>query len=86
MKAPLFCGMAGYSYNRLYDRVFDNSKFNSVVDNFSFTPTFDGLEKSLKAFINKPERLGMNRKYEAWCDIQAGEFTSLKKLQDRKTN
>ena len=65
-------------YDRLFNRTFDNTKIESVIGKYPYHPTFEGLEECLTAFIENPRWLGVNVKYEAWCDRQAKEFTTLK--------
>lgn len=65
-------------YDRLYNREFDNSKIESVRGKYEYKPTFDGLSRCLEEFIAKPKWFEMNAVYEAWCDRQCGEWTSLK--------
>lgn len=67
-------------YDRLLDRKFDNSKIESVIGNFEFKSTFEGLSECLKEFIKTPKWLNMNWQYEAWCDCQSGEFTHLNNI------
>ena len=64
-------------YDRLYDRTFDNSKIESVRGKYNYKETFEGLGECLDTFLKNPKWLGMNTKYEAWCDRQTGEFTPL---------
>lgn len=71
-------------YDRLYNRRFDNTKIESVVGNFSYKSTFVGLEECFEMFISNPKWLGMNVRYEAWCDKQAKEFTPLKSITGMK--
>ena len=45
--------------DRLYDRIFDNSKLLSTIDgDFSFTPMSVGLRQCLQEFIKKPHWTG----------------------------
>lgn len=64
-------------YDRLYNRVFDNSKLEKTIGNFDFTSTFVGLEASLSNFIDNPKWGLMNWRYEGWCDIVTREFTPI---------
>ena len=68
-------------YDRLYDRTFDNTKIESVIGNFEFQPTFSGLSKCLKDCCDSPRWLSMNWGYEAWCDRQSKELTSIFKIK-----
>lgn len=72
-------------YDRLFDRWFDNSKIESVCGKYDYKPTFEGLEECLDAFLKNPQWLpGSNMKYEAWCDRQAGEWTSLRNFPGKR--
>lgn len=67
-------------YDRLYDRYFDNTKIESVRGSYSYTPTFEGLASCLNEFLKAPKWLGMNAKYEAYCDRIAAERTPLRQI------
>lgn len=68
-------------YDRLYDRTFDNSKIERVRGKYNYKPCFEGLGESIDAFLDNPKWLGMNIKYEAWCDRQMGEIMPLREVQ-----
>ena len=67
-------------YDRLYDRVFDNSKIESIRGKYQFKETFQGLEECIDAFLQNPEWLGTRVRYEAWSDRQTHELTSLRSI------
>ena len=71
-------------YDRLFDRAFDNSKIESVIGQFKFESTFEGLRNCLKGFFNAPKWLNMNWPYEAWCDKQCDEFTPFSEISGFK--
>lgn len=71
-------------YDRLYNRTFDNAKIESVRGSYVYRPTFEGLKECIKEFIDTPKWLGMNWRYEAYCDREAGERTPLKNIPSRK--
>lgn len=71
-------------YDRLYDRVFDNSKIEAVRGHYEYKPTFQGLEECLDEFLKNPEWLGMRAGYEAYCDRVAKEKTPLKNVIGKK--
>lgn len=64
-------------YDRLYDRVFDNSKIEEIRGHYNYKHTWDGLGECIDEFLKNPKWLEINLRYEAWCDRQTGEFTSL---------
>jgi len=67
-------------YDRLYNRIFDNSKIEVIRGKYNYKSCFDGLSECLDKFLDNPQWLGMNIKYEAWCDRQTGEFTPLREV------
>lgn len=71
-------------YDRLFDREFDNSKMESISGKYQYKSTFEGLRSCLEEFISKPKWLEMNIVYEAWCDRQCGEWTSMKEFPRKK--
>ena len=71
-------------YDRLYDREFNNTKIETVRGKYNYKPTFEGLGECLEEFISNPIWLGMNDRYEAWCDRQCGEWTPLWEIPGKK--
>ena len=71
-------------YDRLYDREFNNTKIETVRGKYNYKPTFEGLGECLEEFISNPVWLGMNDRYEAWCDRQCGEWTPLWEILGKK--
>ena len=71
-------------YDRLYDREFNNTKIETVRGKYIYKPTFEGLGECLEEFISNPVWLGMNARYEAWCDRQCGEWTPLWEIPGKK--
>ena len=71
-------------YDRLYDREFNNTKIETVRGKYNYKPTFEGLGECLDEFISNPVWLGMNERYEAWCDRQCGEWTPLWEIPGKK--
>lgn len=71
-------------YDRLYNREFNNSKIETVSGKSYYKPTFEGLGECLEEFIANPIWLGMNVRYEAWCDRQCDEWTPLKEIPGKK--
>ena len=71
-------------YDRLYDREFNNTKIETVRGKYNYKPTFEGLGECLDEFISNPVWLGMNDRYEAWCDRQCGEWTPLWEILGKK--
>jgi len=67
------------TYDRLYDRKFDNSKINKYVDTSTFISPKIGLSDCLKKFINSdsPQFKALDWKVEAKRDLLLGEYTSL---------
>lgn len=71
-------------YDRLYDRVFDNAKIESVRGKYEYKPTFEGLGECLDEFLENPKWLGMRASYEGYCDKVSGERTPLKNISGIK--
>ncbi|MGO5288740.1 NAD(P)H-binding protein [Pseudoscardovia suis] len=74
-------------YDRLYDRVFDSGKVESVISDITFRPTRDGLTQCLIRFLDNPKWLDyrMNWKYEAWSDKQEHQFTNVFAIPSKRT-
>lgn len=71
-------------YDRLYDREFNNSKIETVRGKYNYKTTFEGLGECLEEFLSNAVWLGMNVRYEAWCDRQCGEWTPLWEIPGKK--
>lgn len=67
-----------FTYDRLLDRKFDNSKIiNEVNQHMSFLDIEEGLNKCIDAFLFKPQWYGTFTKYEAWVDSVTHELSEL---------
>jgi nucleoside-diphosphate-sugar epimerase len=64
--------------DRLYDRVFDNSKIASFFPIESCISPEDGLEGCMSRFLKEPNFLELNGRNEGRKDKLVGEFTNLK--------
>lgn len=71
-------------FDRLYNRVFDNSKIEAVRGRYEYKPTFEGLNECLDEFLASPKWLGMRASYEGYCDKVARERTPLKSIVGKK--
>lgn len=71
-------------YDRLFNRVFDNSKIESVGVHYEYKPTFEGLGECLDEFLENPKWIGRHIRYEAYCDKESGEKTPLKSILGKK--
>ena len=73
-------------YDRMLDRIFDNSKIMQLADNsLSFVSPKEGLEKCFREFLNNPSfRRLPSVKMTAWMDMTAKEKTPLKDFSDRR--
>lgn len=72
-------------YDRLFDRMFDNSAILDVCGEYVFTDVMEGLDKCLTAFIENPVWLdSCNVKYEACCDRISGDRISLKNIKGKR--
>lgn len=77
----MYPGVYQIDYDRLYDRVFDNSKIAKFVDAKAFLTPEEGLEKSLRQFIDD----GAHFNCASWstagiADRITGERTPLKEI------
>lgn len=72
-------------YDRLYNRTFDSRKVNQICGNFHYKSMREGLEECLERFLDRPEWLGLNWRFEAWADKQSGESTSFREIKGIKS-
>lgn len=71
-------------YDRLFDRKFDNTKINEIIDTKEFVDLKIGLRKCLNEFLSNPEFLSINWKNEALKDKFTKERTPLKEINGFK--
>lgn len=71
-------------YDRLFNRVFDNSEIAQFADVQSFKSIEIGLEKCLQSFLQQVSFNQINWTHEAKKDKLTGEFTSLNEIKDFK--
>ena len=72
-------------YDRIYNRVFDNSKIMNICNSaFRFTPVKEGLRSCLKQFIQSPRWGYINVKVEAYLNRKSGEKENLRLLNGKK--
>ncbi len=62
--------------DRLYDRVFDNSKINKYIDTTSFVRPAEGLSNCLRIFLNEPHFEKINMFENMIMDKLSGDITS----------
>ena len=71
-------------YDRLYDRKFDNSKINNLIETSDFLEAKDGIEKCLKSFLQDPIFNAINWKQEAIKDKITKDVTPLSEIKSIK--
>jgi nucleoside-diphosphate-sugar epimerase len=71
-------------YDRLFYRIFDNTKISSYLDPASFVDAETGLRKCLGAFLLSPKFGHINWKTEAAKDRLAGESAALVEISGIK--
>ncbi len=72
-------------YDRLFNREFDNSKFEGVVGKLKFTEPEKGLKQCLIEFLDNPKFRDIPMRSQAWMDKEMKEHTPLKQI-DGATN
>lgn len=72
---------AQVTYDRLYDRVFDNSKLLSVVGKMNFISIENGLCRCLNKFLENPKWKNISYKTEAYLARNTGERIPLSELE-----
>ena len=71
-------------YDRLYNRVFDNTKINQFIDTSYFIKTSTGLKKCINEFLSHSEFLTIDWRKEAIKDKQVAVRTPLSEIPDIK--
>lgn len=72
-------------YDRLYDRVFDNSKISQYLDSNEFLTPEEGLKSCLTEFMKTQNFRTINWKLEAIRDRQVGVCANLKEMARVRT-
>lgn len=74
-------------YDRLYNRVFNSTKINTLTGVSSYVSVEEGLTKCLTKFLDNPRWLDyrMNWAYEGWSDKQTGNWTKLSEIRGKRT-
>ena len=78
-------GAMQVKYDRLYNRVFDNSKIGQFIDTTTFSETKVALTNCIKSFIDRPSWLFVNWTSEARKDVLTGDWTNLSQIPGWKT-
>lgn len=71
-------------YGRYFNRHFDTSKMDTIIDSGSWLNPQEGLAKCLTAFLQNPEFRPINWQVEAYIDRAAKEITPLSEIATRK--
>ena len=71
-------------YDRMFNRVFDNTKIDRFIDTKDFTKTIEGISFCLEEFLKKPEFNKIYWPAEALKDKISGEHTSFKEIKNFK--
>ncbi len=71
-------------YDRLYDRVFDNSKISKYINPNNFLDTKIGIDKCLNLFLDNPSFNAINWVNEAKKDRLTKEFASFREIKGIK--
>lgn len=71
-------------YDRVYNRIFDNSKILQVAVDIQFKDPVEGVRQCLNSFLDSPEFLGIDWDLEAMNDRVAGEWTSFREIKNIK--
>jgi nucleoside-diphosphate-sugar epimerase len=72
------------TYDRIYDRKFDNNSINEFIDTSTFKPTLPALEKCLTEFLDNPVFKNINWRWEAKKDRLTGEWASFSEINGMK--
>lgn len=68
-------------YDRLYDRIFDNTKISNLcTQTIEYKTIKAGVTECLTNFLENQRWLGMNVQYEAWADKCSGERTPIHRI------
>lgn len=71
-------------YDRLYNRVFDNSKISKFIDVHEFESVEEGLYQSAIDFLHKPHFLKIDWPHEAVKDRLTGDRAKLREMGNLK--
>lgn len=74
-------GMYQVKYDRLYDRVFDNSKIGKFIDVTQFSNVREALTKCVDNFLQKPKFLYHDWRSEAQKDKMTGDWAKFSEIK-----
>lgn len=77
-------GISQVKYDRIYDRVFDNSKISRFIDTSTFKPTLQALSDCIDAFVKHPTFQYVDAASEAGKDKLAHEVTPVTQIPGGK--
>lgn len=72
------------TYDRMYDRKFDNRNINKFIDTDTFKPTIPALTACLTTFLDNPVFKDINWRWEARKDRLTGEWANISEIQGIK--
>lgn len=75
-----------YCYDRVYNRVFDNTKIQGFIDTTDFIDTKVGITECINQFLEHPTFGNINWIYQAFIDkitSERTELSSIKSFKDR---
>ena len=72
------------TYDRMYDRKFDNRNINKYIDTDTFKPTIPALTACLTTFLDNPVFKDINWRWEARKDRLTGEWANISEIQGIK--
>lgn len=72
------------SYDRMFDRIFDNTSIETFKTSDSYLTIQEGLERTLDAFLRNPKFTFVNFAQEALIDRFTGEISNVLKIRGVK--
>ncbi len=73
-------GLLQVKYDRMYNRMFDNSKISRFINTSTFKPTLQALSDCIDAFVKHPEFQYVDGGSEAYKDRLAHEITPVTQI------
>lgn len=69
-----------YIYDRIYNRIFDNSKINNITEEMQYKDVIEGLPECINEFLSDINFKDIDWKLQAYWDCMLKEYTSLNEI------
>lgn len=84
LEKPMIQSEYIYKYDRVYNRMFDNTKINKFINNSTFVCAIDGIKNAIEEFLINPKFNAIDWKKHAYWDRITNDKTPIKEITGTK--